>query len=212
MKVIGAGFGRTGTASLKAALERLGVGPCFHMSEVFEHPDRIAYFRAAARGEAVDWDAAFAGYASTVDWPGAAFWRELAKAYPDAKVLLSVRDPARWHASVRDTILPSGDGPAGLAQEMPELVEPMAMMQDVIWQGTFDGRAADEAYATRVFTEHNAEVRRDVPAGRLLEYQVSEGWGPLCAFLGVDVPDEPFPHLNDTATFRQRIADRRAAR
>ncbi|GAA4210147.1 sulfotransferase family protein [Actinocatenispora rupis] len=211
MKVIGAGFGRTGTASLKAALDRLGVGPCFHMSEVFEHPDRVPYFRAAARGEAVDWDAAFAGYESTVDWPGAAFWRELAARYPEAKVLLSVRDPARWHASMRDTILPAADAAPERARQLPELVAPMQMLQDVVWQGTFDGRGGDEAYATRVFTEHNAAVRREIPADRLLEYEVGQGWGPLCAFLGVDVPDEDFPHLNDGASFRQRIADRLAS-
>jgi sulfotransferase family protein len=213
MNLIGVGFGRTGTLSLKAALERIGWGPCFHMDEVFKNPDRVPYFRRAARGEQVDWDAAFDGFRSTVDWPAAAFWRSLVARYPAAKVLLTVRDPARWYASVRDTILPASRDSAtaaAFANLPPEISLGRDMVDEVIWQGEFGGRGADEEYAIRVFTEHNAAVRREVPADRLLVYQVSEGWEPLCRFLGADVPDEPFPHLNDGATFRQRIADRLA--
>ncbi len=213
MEIIGVGFGRTGTLSVKAAVDRLGFGPCFHMDEVFNHPDRIAHFRAAGRGERVDWDEVFAGFRSTVDWPGAAFWRDLVARYPAAKVLLTVRDPRRWYASVRDTILPGTTDPAAEAAfaGMPtHYAEARAMISELLWQGEFGGRAADEEHAIRVFTEHNAAVQREVPADRLLVYQVSDGWQPLCRFLGVTPPDEPFPHLNDGATFRRRIAERMA--
>jgi sulfotransferase family protein len=212
MKLIGAGFGRTGTLSMKVALEQLGYGPCYHMTEVFEHPDRIALFRAAAAGEPVDWDAVFAGYESTVDWPGVSFWRELVARYPDAKVLLTVRDPERWYASVRSTIHPAAhpDSPElrALAAAMPGIAEGRELTDLLIWEREFSGRGDDPEYVKRVFTEHNAAVRREVPADRLLVYRVGDGWEPLCAFLGVPVPDEPFPHLNDGDSFRRRIAGR----
>jgi hypothetical protein len=198
---------------MKAAIDRLGFGPCFHMDEVFKNPDRIPYFRAAGRGENVDWDTVFAGFRSTVDWPGATFWRQLIARYPAARVLLTVRDPHRWYTSVRQTIFPQLNEPATAAmldRMPPEYAQGREMIQELVWDREFNGRADDEAHAIRVFTEHNAAVQREVPADRLLVYQVSEGWEPLCRFLGVDVPDEPFPHLNDSATFKQRIADRLA--
>lgn len=212
MKIIGAGFGRTGTLSMKAALDRLGFGPCYHMTEVFENPDRIPLFRAAAAGEPVDWDEVFAGYESTVDWPGASFWRQLAARYPEAKVLLTVRDPDRWYESVRTTIGPAArrgrDDIADFATMMPEIAAGRGLVEELVWRGEFGGRGDDREYAIRVFTEHNAAVQREVAADRLLVYQVGDGWRPLCEFLGVPVPDEPFPHLNDGEAFRRRIADR----
>lgn len=198
---------------MKAALERLGWGPCFHMRDVFDNPDRAPYFRAAARGEDVDWDAAFAGYRTTVDWPGAAFWRQLIARYPDAKVLLTVRDPQRWYASVRDTILrptATGEGEPAPAGEPPAVTIGREMVNEVVWQHQFGGRGRDEEYAISVFNEHNAAVRREVPADRLLVFEAAEGWEPLCAFLGAELPDEPFPHLNDGAAWRQRRAERLA--
>lgn len=217
MEIIGAGFGRTGTTSLKAALDQLGVGPCFHMSEVFEHPERVAMFHAATRGETVDWDRVFEGYRSTVDWPGATFWRELIARYPDAKVLLSERDPDRWYESVTNTIWRNRAGAedqdpqmAELLRQMPNIAETRALVQEQIWEGTFGGRFADKEHALRVFREHNAAVRREVPAEKLLVWRAGDGWEPLCEFLGVDVPAEPFPHLNDGQGFRQRVAERLA--
>jgi hypothetical protein len=206
MKVIGAGLGRTGTLSLKVALERLGFGPCYHMLEVMEHPQHVPLWVAAARGDAVDWEELFAGYQATTDWPACAFWRSLVAAYPAAPVLLTVRDPGRWYDSVRDTIhaishreLPSPEGlPAAMAQ-FREMVE------TVVWQGTFGGRFEDRDHAIEVFRRHTEEVRRALPPKRLLVYEVGQGWEPLCAFLDVPVPDEPFPHLNDTASFHARV-------
>ncbi|MEV4639037.1 sulfotransferase family protein [Actinoplanes sp. NPDC049548] len=198
MDVVGVGFGRTGTLSLKFALERLGFGPCLHMSGLFEEPGRAEAFRRAAEGDPASLPAALQGFRSTVDWPGAFFWRQLVAGHAAAKVILTLRDPDAWYDSAHRTIFQT-------AQIAPRDGNPtVAMIEAVVWEGTFGGRFADRDHAIRVFEEHNAEVRREVAADRLLEFTVSEGWAPLCAFLGVPVPDEPFPRLNDTASFRER--------
>ncbi|HEX2742264.1 MAG TPA: sulfotransferase [Rubrobacter sp.] len=222
MKIIGAGFGRTGTTSLKAALEELGFDPCYHMTEVFAHPEHADFWKAAWRGDNVDWEGVLGGYEAAVDWPACTFYRELMQRYPEAKVLLSVRDPEPWYKSTRGTIY-----------ELSMLVEKSTlprlifgaisllifggfaggrsgMANDIIWQGTFDGRFEDKDYAIEVFERHNEEVKRSVPPSRLLVYDVREGWGPLCEFLGVDEPEEPFPRLNDTAQMRRGMLTIRA--
>ncbi len=207
MRVIGVGLGRTGTLSLKVALERLGFGPCYHMLDVFEHPAHVPLWAAAARGEPVDWDELLAGYRATTDWPGCTFWRALVAVHPDARVLLSVRDPERWYESVRSTIFEvfRRDLTAPEAAR-PELQRFREMIQAVVWEGTFGGRFEDRDHAIEVFTRHTEDVRRAVPADRLLVYEVGHGWEPLCAFLDVPVPDGPFPHLNDAASFHARVA------
>jgi hypothetical protein len=210
MKVIGAGVGRTGTLSLKAALERLGFGPCFHGRHVLDHPDRLPLWQAAAAGQPVDWNAVFAGYVSSVDWPGAAFWRPLAEAFPAAKIILTVRDAESWYASVANTIFRMfGDGPADTRVAEARRIVPgldvfTAFHRRMIWDGFFGGRFADREHAIRVYEEHNAAVVSGVPADRLLTISPGAGWEPLCAFLGVPVPeDEPFPHVNDTVAFHE---------
>jgi Sulfotransferase domain len=214
MKVIGVGVGRTGTLSLKAALDRLGFGPCFHGRHVLDHPDRLPLWRAAAAGEPVDWTAVFAGYTSTVDWPGAAFWRRLIKAFPTAKVILTVRDADGWYASVQNTIFRMfGDGPADARVTEARRIVPgldvfTAFHRQMIWDGFFAGRFADREYAIRVYNEHNLAVRREVPAERLLVISPGAGWKPLCAFLDVPIPGEPYPHLNDPDKFWSRVAAR----
>ncbi len=217
IEVIGAGFGRTGTASLKVALEQLGFGPCYHMFEVMERPERAADWLRAAEGGAVDWERIFAGYRATVDWPAAAYWRELVERYPEARVILTVRDPDRWFDSASSTIFRALMPPAS---PLARLVGQVAMPRDpafrdfvmgnrlLIWEGIFGGRGADREHARAVFQQHAADVQAAVPAGRLLVYEVTEGWEPLCAFLGVPVPDTPFPRLNDAATFRRRRRER----
>jgi hypothetical protein len=215
VKVIGAGFGRTGTMSLKVALETLGFDPCYHMTEVFAHPEHTGFWISAWRGEPADWDGVLGGYEAAVDWPACSFYEDLMERHPAAKVILSVRDPERWYESVRNTIYElsvvvprhpiyrigyklvslfvfRGSGDVDLADE-------------IIWQGTFDGRFEDKNYAIEVFERHNAEIRQRVPGVRLLVYNVKAGWGPLCEFLGVEVPDEPFPRTNDTAEMRRRL-------
>lgn len=210
MKVIGAGFGRTGTASLKAALERLGFGPCYHMLEVFENPSHLRLWEAAAAGEPVEWDEVFKHYEAAVDWPVAAFYEQLMEAYPEAKVVLTVRDPEKWYESTRSTIyrinrvtsLPFFSV-VGLFAPEPRRVS--KMVNKVVWRDTFGSEFENKRRAIEVFKRHNEEVRRKVPPEKLLVYEVGEGWGPLCEFLGVEVPEnEPFPHINDTASFRKR--------
>ena len=208
LKVIGAGFGRTGTTSLKAALERL-VGPCYHMMEVFPKPEHVAFWEAAHRGEPVEWEAVFGNYQAAVDWPTCTFYRELTQRYPEAKVVLSVRDPDRWYESVLSTIYTVNKQrpPASwLFAAIPQVRRFVRMSDAVIWQGTFGGRFENKAHALRVYGAHIEEVKRTVPPEKLLVFDVKEGWGPLCAFLEVPVPDEPFPHLNDAAAFREQAS------
>jgi hypothetical protein len=214
LEVIGAGFGRTGTTSLKAALEALGFGPCYHMSELFEHPEHVPLWEAAVRGEPVDWDALFGGYRAAVDWPAAAFHGELMERYPEAKVILTVRDPERWYESTKNTIFmmrearrsPTFRLMGALVPFVRNVRRATGVVDDLAWDGIFGGRFEEKEFAISAFNRLNEEVKRRVPADRLLVYDVKEGWGPLCKFLGVEEPrDEPFPRLNDTRTFRRRI-------
>jgi hypothetical protein len=209
IQVIGAGLGRTGTLSLKAALEDLGFAKCYHPLAVFASLDRARTWDAAARGEPVDWDRIFAGYRATVDMPGCMFYRELAEKYPEAKVILTVRDPERWYDSVRQTIHLLGDTFPKWTVLLLLFIPGQRVFQwmlDRLWDRLFRGRSEDRAFAIDVFNQHNEQVRRDVPADRLLVYEVSQGWGPLCKFLAVPVPErKPFPHLNDDAAFRAKI-------
>ena len=201
--------------SLKAALETLGFGPCYHMIEVFEHPEHAGFWQAAWRGEPVDWDGLLGGYEAAVDWPACTFYEELLQRHPDARVLLSVRDPERWYESTRDTIYQISKITAGsrLSRAVFAFVglfvsgvfEIGRMGNEITWQGTFDGRFEDRSHAIEVFVRHNEEVKRRVPAEKLLVFEVKEGWGPLCEFLGVEAPDKPFPRLNDAAQMRRRI-------
>ena len=205
LQVIGAGFGRTGTLSLKAALERLGLSKCHHMTEVMAKPKTAAIWLAASRGEAVDWGAAMEGCQAAVDWPSCTYYKELMAAFPEAKVLLSVRDPERWYESVRTTIFElSVRSPRWLAWIAPPFRAVLSVSKACVWS-TFDGRFEDRDHAIAVFKDHIAEVKRVVPADRLLVFEVAQGWGPLCEFLGVPVPDEPFPHLNDRAVMMKRV-------
>jgi hypothetical protein len=206
MQVIGAGFGRTGTMSLKAALERLGFGPCFHMIDLIRDPTPLPYWQAAAHGEKVDWTEALEGWESTIDWPGCTFWEEMAEIWPDAPVLLSVRDPEAWYRSCLNSIHAAKEMALrgeleGNTEEAPDPAT-IQMINGLIWNGTFKGRFTDKEFALEVFRRHNDDVKSKVPADRLLVYEIKQGWGPLCDFLGVEVPDEPMPHLNDTDSFR----------
>lgn len=218
LKVIGAGFGRTGTMSLKVALEELGFDPCYHMTEVFENPEHVELWEAAARRKPVDWEQIFHGYQATVDWPGAAFYKELMEQNSHAKVILTVRDPERWYESVRRTIYnirkiatsPLFSFLALFVPQVRRMKRAALMAADLAWEGVFDGRFEDRRYAIEVFERWNEEVREQVPAEKLLVYEVKDGWAPLCAFLDVEPPDKPFPHLNDTASFRKMIRRRLA--
>ena len=207
LKLIGAGFGRTGTASLKGALEELGLNKCYHMKEVFANPTHAPIWQAAAEGKPVDWDALLEGYQATVDWPGCTFYQELMEKYPDAKVLLNVRDPEAWYKSMTETVyrVSKPSFPRSLVPLfVPRLRRFIRMSRKIIWKNTFKKPFEDKAYALKVFNDHIAEVKRVVPAEKLLVYEVKEGWEPLCAFLQVPVPDKPFPRLNDSAAFNRQ--------
>jgi hypothetical protein len=206
LQVVGAGFGRTGTNSLKLGLEQLGFGPCHHMFEVRDNPDQLPYWSAAARGELPDWGEVFADYRACVDWPSARFWREIAAHYAQAKVLLSVRPEERWIKSVHATIYPAMRDRS--KRDPGQSHDTMDMAYELIVEQTFGGRLDDRDHAMAVFREHVAEVQRTIAADRLLTYDVAQGWEPLCAFLNVPVPDEPFPHANSTVEFQNRGRDR----
>jgi hypothetical protein len=210
MQVIGAGFGRTGTLTLKAALEELGAGPCYHMVEVlWGDTSRLPLWQAAASGDDVDWQALFAGFEATVDWPGCTFYEPLMEVFPQAKVLLTVRDPEAWYESAKNSIYASliagRKGELAGGTSTPPSQEAFAMISTLIWEGTFHGRFEDREYAIEMFNRHTDEVKRKVPAERLVVHEVKEGWAPLAKMLDVPEPDAPFPRLNDKDAFREMV-------
>jgi hypothetical protein len=198
LEVIGAGFGRTGTVSLKAALERLGFDPCHHVFEVPQHPEQMPYWNAAADGEAIEWDDIYAPYKATVDWPGAFFYAELAERYPAAKVILTTREPNSWYDSISETVF-KVQAEMGLTTKVAA-DHPMRFASILIPQKTFSFDLSREN-AVAAFERHNAEVRRRIAPERLLVYEILQGWEPLCIFLGVPIPAEPFPRANSREDF-----------
>jgi hypothetical protein len=200
IRVVGAGLPRTATRSLKDALERLLGGRCYHMAEVFEHLEDVPTWRAAIRGDEIDWRSFPPDCVAVVDWPGSAFWRELADANPDAVILLSTRDSAaKWWESADETILPVLRKPV----EHPENEEWQQMVLELA--GREIGLDWDNAERAQAFYDrHNKEVRRDAPADRLVDWQARNGWEPLCRALGLAVPDEPFPRVNTREEWRAR--------
>ncbi len=214
MKVIGAGLPRTGTLSQKVALEMLGFGPCYHMVNVLTNLPLARQWEQAIDTDA-DWDEVFGEHESTVDWPGSFFYRELIEAYPDAKVLLSVRDPEAWERSMLDTIfdLFHGQSVMTYVSKARERIDPdwrefMDMMRRM-WaaQGVFSGPELRPGQLAATIARYQEQVQRTVPEDRLLVWNVAEGWEPLCRFLDVEVPDAEFPRLNDSKMFVDRIID-----
>jgi hypothetical protein len=195
LRVVGAGVGRTGTLSLKVALERLLGAPCYHMAEVFGKPEHISLWLGATRGKLPDWHALMRGYAAAVDWPAAAFWPELADAFPEALVLLSVRDADSWWRSANGTIFPA-------TERAPS--DAWRKMIDGMFASRFTSAIRDREASIAAYERHNAQVRARVSAHRLLEWRAGDGWAPLCERLGLPVPAEPFPHTNTTAEFLAR--------
>jgi hypothetical protein len=203
LRVVGAGIGRTGTHSLKIALERLLGGRCYHMVETFAHPEHVPLWHAAMRNEPVDWPALFDGYEATVDWPGAAVWRKINAAYPDALVLLSTRRTSdEWYTSASRTIFPIQD-----SAPPPGMEERLAMTHTMFDRLTPDWHDAEATKAA--YERHNAEVRAEVPAERLVDWQPADGWGPLCDALGLPEPEDPFPVTNTTEEFQKMIGSTR---
>jgi hypothetical protein len=215
MKLIGAGLPRTGTLSQKVALEMLGLAPCYHMVNVLANLDEVQVWRRALEGDS-PWDEVFDGYPSTVDWPGSYHYRELIDVYPDAKVLLSVRDADAWERSMRDTIwgLLYGDTLISKLSDVRAELDPKwqqftDLMKDM-WRTSGlidDGSETTSESMKQAMESFNEEVQRTVPPERLLVWSPADGWEPLCEFLEIPVPDTPFPHLNDSKQFGERIVD-----
>lgn len=202
IKVIGAGFGRTGTLSMKYALEMLGFNKCYHMMEVSMNPHHMRYWMDLAAGRPIDWEAMFDGYQATVDWPSANFWREQLAQYPEAKVLLTRRDPDRWYDSVKNTIWKTSSSNRNNPDKRAQASAEFAF--NVIWDRVFDGRLDDKAHVIACYEAHNQDVIDSVPEAQLLVYEPGQGWDPLCEFLNVAVPGEAYPHVNSTAEFTER--------
>jgi len=198
LEIIGAAYPRTGTMSLKLALEQLGFEPCYHMKEVIDHPEHAPLWMEAADGRA-DWAKIFEGYRATVDAPGCYFWREIWQAYPDAKVIMTERDPEAWFESANSTVF------------SPMWKETTARMPlgPFFKRLTFDQygeRFTDREFMIGKYVDYMDEVRREVPKDRLLIYRTGDGWGPLCEFLSVPVPDTPYPKTNSRAEMEAMMA------
>lgn len=202
LKVIGAGWSRTGTFSLRQGLHLLGLGPCYHMHEVFLHPEHHSLWRRAAAGKLASWNELLGQYQSVTDTPACLFWRELVRAYPDARVVLTVRDGDSWYESMCSTVYPVTQAKAEGSSVGDRSA--MELARDLVFDGFFQGRFGDRRAALALFDEHNKAVQREVPSERLLVYRVSDGWGPLCAFFGAPLPEAPFPKTNERALFRRR--------
>ncbi len=200
MQIIGAGFGRTGTMSLAAALEQLGFDPCYHMLEVLKHPSHIKTWQAAADGQKINWKQFLGRYKAGLDYPLAAFYKELIEVFTEAKVILTVRDPEHWYESTRETIYRGAAFPEWLTKILPPFRGMQHMLQSTIWDKLFDGRFEGRQYAIQVFNDHIENVKRAVAKEKLLIYNINEGWKPLCGFLNVPIPEKPFPHINDRKT------------
>lgn len=195
LSVIGAGFGRTGTESMKLALEQLGFGPCHHMKEVIVVREQVQRWRAIARGETPDWEAVFAGFHSAVDWPSAFFWRELSEFYPDARIILTLRSSESWYASMQNTILEL-IGPGN---------DPESIGVRLIAERVFAGRL-DREHVISVFEKNTADVQAAFGGDRLLTHHIGDGWEPLCRFLEVPIPQAPYPRSNAAEDFHESVA------
>lgn len=208
LDVIGSGFGRTGTMSLRVALDRLGLGPCHHMFDLFEKPGQLEHWQAAIAGEPVDWKVVFSDYRSQVDWPGAHFWQTFVKAFPKAKVLHTVRPADRWWESFSTTL---GKSMSRDQSNRPPRLREISRVATKVVTSDIGGDLTDRAAAIRAFSQRTEEVKETVPADRLLVFDVAEGWEPLCQFLDMPLPDEPFPHLHQASEFWEKLDSRSAA-
>jgi hypothetical protein len=212
LKVIGAGWGRTGTESLKKALEILGFGKCYHMFELIKDGKRVIYWEQLARGEKPDYEKLFEGYQSAVDFPAAMYYREFMAQYPNAKVILSYRDPEKWYESASNTIF----------KPLPFFIIPISRVLGLFIKNLsyfpriannvieplftvfLEGRKDDRPYMLKRYNQWVEDVKKNVPAEKLLVFEAKEGWEPLCKFLGVPVPDVPYPKGNDSEQFKER--------
>jgi hypothetical protein len=192
LKVIGAGFGRTGTDSMREALNLLGFGPCHHMFEVNASDEQKRRWRAFVKGESIGWDRLLEGYVSCVDWPAAHYWNELSQAYPDAKVVLTYRSAESWWESFSRTLVPA----------IQASTDPDSLGVALVRDRVFGGRPQDRAHAIALYDANVQAVKDTIAPERLLVHSAGDGWEPLCAFLGVAVPAQPYPSRNSADEFQ----------
>jgi hypothetical protein len=192
IQVIGAGFGRTGTDSMREALTILGFGPCHHMAEVNSNDKQRQLWRALAQGATANWDRLLAGYSSCVDWPSAFYWRELMTHFPQAKVILTYRSPESWWESFEKTIL----------AYINRQTDPESLVATLVARQVFDGRPNDRSHAISRYEANVRDVKESVPEGKLLVHNLGDGWESLCAHLGVPKPREPYPNRNSADQIR----------
>lgn len=206
MKVIGSGFGRTGTLSLKEALEELGFGPCYHMAEIFKRPYHLKYWRDIAMNKTVNYHKIFSKFQATVDFPASVMYKELLEVYPDAKIIHTVRNPQRWYDSTYETIYQVRNL---FTEWVKKHILPvrwfLEMTNGMFWDRIFKGQFENRAQMVAIFNQYTETVKKTVPANQLLVFSVKEGWGPLCRFLDVPIPDKPFPHINEKKKLLQRF-------
>ena len=201
LKVIGANFGRTATMSLKQGLEILGFEKCYHMSEVVVHPEHVKLWLDAWQGKDI-WTTLFAGYQAAVDWPAAAFWPQLMHVYPEAKIVLSIRDADKWFESARNTIFQSMD--SNLLAKDEVLRTRIEMLKEIIVDGTFNGDLTDKDKCIKIYKDNIEKCRSEVPLDRLIEFDTFLGWEQLCKELDCNIPEKPYPHVNKAAEFALR--------
>ncbi|MEX2235098.1 MAG: sulfotransferase family protein [Cyclobacteriaceae bacterium] len=217
IKIIGAGLPRTGTNTLKASLERLGYTKTYHMKELLVHPENLHYWLALKNTSTTKWDELYKGFQATVDFPGYPWYKEHMKRYPDAKVILTVRPFESWYTSIFSTIWQAGPQTLGQKLKMmsrllfnPRLrsvIKCVKFAKGTIFGDHLQGKFADKAFAEKIFNKHIADVKAHVPAHKLLVYDVGDGWGPLCKFLGKPEPKEPLPHLNKKENFKEMLVE-----
>jgi hypothetical protein len=216
LQIIGTGVGRTGTHSLKLALEQLGFGKCYHMVELFQYPENLTYFEKAERGEEVDWDKLFTGYNSAVDYPVSRYYKQIIAKYPGAKIIHTVRDPESWYQSAMETIFwaskPSIGRMLSLMVKMPFSSTirkrlPVFKYNGNLVDNVFGKDLKNKEAVIKKYNEINAETLNFIPKDRSLVYDVKTGWEPLCAFLNVPVPATPFPRSNIRDDFKIRVAE-----
>ena len=201
LKVIGANFGRTATMSLKQGLEILGFEKCYHMSEVVVHPEHVKLWLDAWRGKDI-WTTLFAGYQAAVDWPAAAFWPQLMHVYPEAKIVLSIRDADKWFESARNTIFQSMD--SNLLAKDEVLRTRIEMLKEIIVDGTFNGDLSNKDKCIKIYKENIERCRSEVPLDRLIEFDTFLGWEQLCKELDCKIPEKPYPYVNKATEFTHR--------
>lgn len=215
IKIIGAGLPRTGTNTLKDCLEKLGYHKTYHMKELLVHPENLHYWKTLKETGTTQWDELYNGYQATVDFPCYPWYKEHMKRYPDAKVILTTRPFDKWYTSVYSTIWQAGPQtlPQKLGMMLKLITNPrlrsvigcVKLSKAMIFGSTFEGKFQDKVEAEKLFNKHHEDVKAYVPSDKLLIFEASEGWEPLCKFLGVPVPNEPFPHLNKKENFKEML-------